>query len=220
MKKLFKWIMPALLGIVQAQAMNEILTPRTSTFRSFVREVAQEEGNLNVSFAEEVNSEGVKSRVLKVDNPINGNMILGYFSPETKPQAMRSFLNEVSLGTVPVTLAEEADAEGKLTRVVIDEANQRSLLVEFKLPEVVAAIPDERVVAKTDEKSAERFEKMLKRLESFTKKARDDAQVQGKRLEGFVKDEARPKVEQEARNAGKALEKAGQKIGKVFGRKK
>ncbi|MBX9804456.1 MAG: hypothetical protein K2Y18_01740 [Alphaproteobacteria bacterium] len=228
MKKLFKWTLPALLGIMPVQAIDldnltpleatehTPLTPRTSTFRSFVGEVAEEEGNHNVSFVADINPQGAKYRVLKVDSPINGNVILGYFPPETKPLAMRTFLKEVSEGTVPVTFAEEADAEGKLSRIIIDEANQRSLLVEFKLPEVVAAIPNELVVAKKDEKKVGHFEILGKRLDGFTAKAKVDADTQGKRLEGFVKNEVRPTVEQEAHNAGKALEKAGQNIKRAF----
>jgi hypothetical protein len=165
------------------------LTPRTSVFCELAGKVAREECP---DSRWEVAKDG--RRVLKAT--LDGNSLLGLFPADTKFSNALKFFGEAADNSAQYPVIYGETENGLTTRIVNNEPNGQFIIASYRLP-VLSEEPLAAVLPEQQQEPAH-FDVLLDRLEGFLSKAGQDVGEQGKRLEHFVKDEARPKVEQAA----------------------
>jgi hypothetical protein len=212
-------------------AHSEALTPRTAdrvttTFLNIVGELAEENPKYKMSQEVVKTSEepSVSKKVFSFANETNGTQVKGEFPDTTKNSEVLGILSKIAAKdpTYLITIQCDSLTENTFVRQVADPENKWFILAGFSLPpqsEAVSEVKEELVVEETRRKNlGQQVEKVFQRARDNLRKV--DMDKEAKRVEHWAKDEARPKIEQEARNTGKALEAAGKNVGKFFGRKK
>ena len=180
------------------------LTPRTSSFRTFTQNAADEKYDTKLEILD-------SKKKLVIEDTSNKNTILGEFRPGEKLSEILTFLREISEGSeaYPITIDENL-SEDMYVRLVSDTANERYIIATFTLLDSEGN--SEEGVDKKASSQNEKLEMLGKRLEGFIQKARTDVTAvatcgEAKRLEGFGKKAGTDagKARQNIRNAFKKL---------------